>query len=152
LTQEISRKIFKLYGISQNPNTNDFILVLNYNKNLVKWISKNNKIDDFIQEIQLENKYSDNVFEWILYNQFDEIKETGKNGSITIYSAIWKDGPLYYNSKYSRKSNKIVTLKCLHNSQNTVEFVINKVKYNTILLTYFNLIFIFIYLIIYISG
>jgi hypothetical protein len=97
-------------------------------------MSGNNKIDDFIQKMQLETKNGNEVFEWIPYNQFDEIKETGKNGSITIYSAIWKDGILYYNSKYSRASNKLVTLKCLHNSQNTVKFVINEVKhiYNTL--------------------
>jgi hypothetical protein len=77
--------------------------------------------------MQLETKY---VFEWIPYNQFDEIKETGKNSSITIHSAIWKDGPLSKNylGKYARKSNKEVALKCLHNLQDTVEFVINEVK------------------------
>ena len=76
------------------------------------------------------NKYEDTVFEWISYNQFDEIKEIGKNGSITIYSAIWKDGPLYYNSQYSnytRDSNKKVTLKYLHNSQDSIDFLINEV-------------------------
>jgi hypothetical protein len=42
--------------------------------------------------------------------------ETGKNDSITVYSVIWKDGPLYYNhGKYSRESNKGVALKYLHN-------------------------------------
>jgi hypothetical protein len=70
------------------------------------------------------------VFEWIPYNQFDEIKETGKNDSITIYSAIWKDGPLYYYySRCIRESNKGVALKCLHNSQDMIEFVINEVNY-----------------------
>ena len=48
-------------------------------------------------------------------------------------SAIWKDGPLYWNGlyglneKYTRNSNKKVTLKCLNNSQNLIEFVINEV-------------------------
>jgi uncharacterized lipoprotein YddW (UPF0748 family) len=82
----------------------------------------------------------------------DEIKETGKNGSTTIYSAIWKDGPLYYNSRYSRESNKGVALKCLHNSQDTAKFVINEVKHiSTILLAFFNVIFLYIFF-IYISG
>jgi len=55
--------------------------------------------------------YSDIVFEWIPYNQFNEIEETGENNSITAYSAIWKDGPLYYNyqyEKYTRNSNQKV--------------------------------------------
>jgi hypothetical protein len=70
------------------------------------------------------------VFEWILYNQFDEIKEIGKNDSITTYSAIWKDGPLYYNnqnSNYIRDSNKQVALKYLHNSQDSIDYLINEV-------------------------
>jgi hypothetical protein len=56
------------------------------------------------------------IFEWIPYNQFDEIKETGKNNSITAYSAIWKDGPLdYIYNKYKRDPNKEVALKyCIY--------------------------------------
>jgi len=78
--------------------------------------------------MQDEDNYIE--FEWIPYNQFNEIEETGKNGSIMVYSAIWKDGPLYYNDQdkeYTRDSNKKVTLKCLHNSQNSTEILINEV-------------------------
>jgi hypothetical protein len=94
-------------------------------------ISENEKIDEFIQEKQLKIKgHNEVVFEWIPYNQFNEIKEKGKNDLITVYSAIWKDGPLYYNNydnEYTRDSNKEVALKCLHNSTNPIEFVINEV-------------------------
>ena len=113
-------EIFKIYGISQNPDTNDYTLVLN-------WTSGNEMIDDFIQEKQLKINEHD-ALEWIPYNQFNEIKETYKNGSITVYSAIWRDGPLLHWSKwYKRDSNKEVSLKCLHNSQNSIEFLINEV-------------------------
>jgi hypothetical protein len=95
------------------------------------WTSKNEKIVEFIQENQLKIKdHNDIVIEWIPYNQFNEIKETGRNDLITVYSAIWNDGPLYYNDdcdKYIRHSNKEVALKCLHNSTNSIEFVINEV-------------------------
>jgi hypothetical protein len=111
-----------LYGISLNPDTNDYILVQKY----PTWISGNEKIDDFIQKRQLI--IEDYLFEWIPYSQFNKIKEMGKNGPITIYSAIWKDGPLLYGyGEYIRDSNKEVSLKCLHYSQNSVEFVINEV-------------------------
>ncbi|UZO16951.1 uncharacterized protein OCT59_008317 [Rhizophagus irregularis] len=116
-----------LYGISQNPDTEDFILVLS---NYI-WISKNEKIDDFIQEWQLKIDDYDGivVLEWIPYNQFNEVKETGKNELITVYSAIWKDGPLHYQyGEYTRNSNKEVTLKCLHNSQESIECLINEAK------------------------
>jgi hypothetical protein len=107
------------------------------------WTSGNEKIDKFIQEKQLKIKdHNDVVFEWIPYNQFSKIKETSRNDLITLYSAIWKDGPLYKknnsnanyllnyydnNNEYTRNSNKEVTLKCLHNSTNPIEFVINEV-------------------------
>ena len=63
----------------------------------------------------------DIVFEWIPYSQFDNIEKINKGDYATIYSAIWKDGPLVYdyrNMKYKRNSNRKVTLKCLHDSQN----------------------------------
>ena len=116
-----------MYGISQNPDTGDYILVQN---NYI-WASGNKKIDDFIQERQLKiEDYDDIVLEWIPYNQFNEIKETGKNGLITVFSAIWKDGLLqkeYKSSDYTRNSNKKVALKCLHNSQESIDSLINEV-------------------------
>jgi hypothetical protein len=108
-----------LYGISQIPNTNDYILIFN-------WTSGSENIDDFIQERQMES--NDVIFEWIPYSQLNQIKETGKNDLITLYSAVW-DGPLQYKecNNHIRDSNKEVALKYLHNSQNHIEFVINEV-------------------------
>jgi hypothetical protein len=71
------------------------------------------------------------IFEWIPYYQFDKINELNKNDFMTVYSAIWKDGPLYKKNRldnyYTRDSNKEVALKCLYNSQDSIELVINKV-------------------------
>ncbi|GES83220.1 kinase-like domain-containing protein [Rhizophagus clarus] len=116
----IYSKILDIYGISQNPATNDFILVINS----ITWTSGNKKIDDLVQDIQLNNKYDGIVFEWISYDRFDKIKEKCNYGTITEYSAIWKDGPLYYK----RDPNQEVVLKCLHDSQNFIDFLIKKVK------------------------
>ncbi|GBB83206.1 hypothetical protein RclHR1_00100010 [Rhizophagus clarus] len=119
-----------LYGISQNPNTKDYILVFQYyetiikNKHIIKiltnWTSGNEKIDDLIKEMQSKiNKANDIIFEWIPYKQFDIIKKIGVGGFSKVYSAIWKDGLLYYDgNKYVRKQEKKVALKCLNNSQN----------------------------------
>ena len=96
--------------------------------------SGNEKIDIFIQEMQLKIEYSsDIVFEWIPYNQFNDIKKIGKGGFATVYSAIWKDGPLKYDKdskEYTRNSyyaNQKVALKCLHNSQNITNEFLNEV-------------------------
>ncbi|EXX62733.1 Cmk2p [Rhizophagus irregularis DAOM 197198w] len=71
------------------------------------------------------------VFEWIPYNQFNYIKEISKGGFATVYSAIWKDGPLKYDiykKTYTRVSNKKIALKCLNNSQNLTDKFLNEVK------------------------
>src|SRR2546429_142836 len=97
------------------------------------WTSGNEIIDDFIREMQLKFDYHDyhsSLFEWIPYNQFNGIKEIGKNGCSTVCSAIWKDGPLCYNennyaynNKWMRNSNKKVALKWLYKLQNINEFL-----------------------------
>jgi hypothetical protein len=88
-------------------------------------------IDEFIQKMQL--KIGDTLFEWIPYYQLSEIKETDKNGSIIVYSAIWKNGPIYKKNKwsenYTRDSNKEVILKRLHNLKDSIESVINEVQH-----------------------
>ena len=93
--------------------------------------SGNKKIDNLIQEMQFKiNNKNDMIFEWIPYNQFNYIKEIGNGGFATVYSAVWKDGPLYYdnyNKEYLRRLNKKVALKCLHNSQNITNEFLNEV-------------------------
>ena len=69
-------------------------------ENFINWTSKNEKIDNFIQEMQLKiDYYKDIVIEWIPYNQFNNIKEIVKYDLATVSSAQWKDGPLYWNSQ-----------------------------------------------------
>ena len=73
--------------------------------------------------------HNDIVFEWIPYNQFNNIKQINKGDFSTIHSATWKDGPLQYNKKeYIRKSSdKEVVLKCLYNSQNITDEFLDEV-------------------------
>src|ERR1051325_2193553 len=91
-------------------------------KNVTKWASGNKKIDALVQEMQLKiNSPYIVVFEWIPYNQLDNVEEISKGDIATVCSAIWKDGPLYYNFNddgYTRESDKKVVLKCVHDSQN----------------------------------
>ena len=106
----------------------------NLKGNFTNWTSGNEKIDELIQKMQLKiDGQQDTVFEWIPYNQFSDIKEIGRGGFATVYSAIWKDGPLKFdedNKEYTRKSysaNQKVALKCLHNSQNITNEFLNEV-------------------------
>ncbi|CAB5352357.1 unnamed protein product [Rhizophagus irregularis] len=114
----------KIYGISQSSNTKDYVMVIldgfycekcgkkykderykwckpcqinDLNNNFADWSSGNEKIDNLIQEMRSKiNSPWDNIFEWIPYNQFKDIKEIDKEGFASIYKAIWKDGPLKY--------------------------------------------------------
>ena len=113
----------KIYGISQNPDTKNYIII----QDILYCSSGNKQIDKFIQEMQLKrSSHGDIVFEWIPYNLLYDIKEISKGGFATFYSAIRKGGSLQCNEKkYTRKPDKKeVVLKCLYNSQNiTNEFL-----------------------------
>src|SRR6266496_6025418 len=153
-------KIDNMYGLSQNPDTKDYIMVFdddyycekcgeeytnmesrwckpcqidNLKKNFTNWTSENEKVDNFIQEMQLKINYNeDTIVEWIPYNQFDIIKKIGKDGFTTIYSAIWKNGQLNYDEykkSYKRNlknQNQEVSLKC-YNSQTITDEFFNEV-------------------------
>ncbi|CAB5375456.1 unnamed protein product [Rhizophagus irregularis] len=99
--------------------------------NFMNWTSENKEIDNFIQEMQLKISYNNITLEWLPYNQFYDIKEICKGWFSTVYSAIWKDGPLYYNlkeKKYIRESDKVVTLKCFNYSQTMIDDFLNEAK------------------------
>ena len=113
----------KIYGISQSPDTKDYILVFHNEyckkcdekyENKTKWcmscqISKNEKVDDFIKEAACNKIF----IELIPYDQFNNIKEIDKGSFATVYSATLE--------------NKIVALKCLHDSQNVTNELLNEV-------------------------
>jgi hypothetical protein len=99
----------------------------NLKKILSNWTSENETIDEFIQKMQSEiTSCNEIVFEWIPYDQFNNIKNIGK-----VESAIWKDGPLDFNfgeKEYTRSQpNKEVNLKCLIDSQNNINDFLNEV-------------------------
>ncbi|UZO04913.1 uncharacterized protein OCT59_025275 [Rhizophagus irregularis] len=144
----------KIYGISQNKS--DYILVfegkyceycelpttysecepcqMNYiKKNFTYCIDKNKKIGNLIREMHLKNDYSGIVFEWIPYDQFNNIKEMDEcDFTSKIYSAVWKNGPSYYigKNKYVRNlnQNKSITLKNLCDPQNNIDEILNEIK------------------------
>ncbi|EXX55142.1 Rad53p [Rhizophagus irregularis DAOM 197198w] len=107
--------------------------------NFSNWTSGNEEVDDFIREMQSKiNNKDDVVFEWVPYDQFRKFKEIGKGGFATVYSAIWKDGPLYcdgkkndpkyFDGKWIRLAHENVALKCLDNCNNITKEFLNEVK------------------------
>jgi hypothetical protein len=157
-SHDSTNSILKIYGISQNPEKKNYIIMvlsdcyckkcgnqytdieykwckpcqINYLKNnFANWTSGNKKIDELIQEMQLKvNKYNDIIVEWIPYDQFNDISKIGKGGFSIVYSALWKNGPLQYdtnNEELKKKYSIEVALKCLFNSQNISNGFLNEV-------------------------
>ena len=110
----------------------------NFKKNFTNWTSGNKTIDDFIQKVQLEiDSVLESVLEWIPYNQLEDVKIISKDNSVATYSAIWVDGPLYYDKEkeaYIRNQNEKVSLKCLHNSLDMISKLLCEVFKNIIYL------------------
>ncbi|GBC01412.1 hypothetical protein RclHR1_41820001 [Rhizophagus clarus] len=155
IINKILHKVKQIYGISRNPDTNDYVIVfqdfycrncgnqytdiydewcepcqINYLKqDFANWTSGDEIIDEFIQEmlLKIESCY-DIIVEWIPYDQFINIKEI--SNSSTQYTAMWVNGPLRYEKKkqeYERLSNVKVALKCLGNLQTITNEFLNKV-------------------------
>jgi hypothetical protein len=82
---------------------------------VLNWLSGNEKIDDFFQKMHLNIKDHKNTkFELISYDEFSKINKIGKGGFSTAYSATWR---------YS----ETVALKCLDNSENHINELLNEV-------------------------
>ena len=58
---------------------------ISYLKKIFINCSGNEKIDNFIQKVQLKiDKYNDIVFEWIPYNQFNDINNIKKANLVPL--------------------------------------------------------------------
>src|SRR5436190_1737583 len=93
-------------------------------KNTDKWWCKPCQINYFMKDFA---------------NWTSEDKEIDDLGDlVTMYSATWKDGPLYYEINddekrgWMRKSNERVNLKCLHNIKNNTDEFLKEVCVNCI--------------------
>ncbi|GES87491.1 kinase-like domain-containing protein [Rhizophagus clarus] len=112
-------KYYKVYGITQNPETKNYIMNLN------NWTSGNKVIDKFIQSIQLStHKNTTNVLEWIPYDRFYNISYIEKDE----FRANWIDGYIdnwdINNKNWKRKDqNTLVIMKYLKNFSNVIEFI-----------------------------
>jgi hypothetical protein len=101
-------------------------------ENFCTW-SGDKAIDDFIKEKQQNVTHPSEFFEWISYDQFENIKKLGKGEDFTIYSAIWKNGYLYEyneeNQEFIRHKNMEIVLRCLDNLKDINEDLFRKVQY-----------------------
>ncbi|GBC11175.1 kinase-like domain-containing protein [Rhizophagus irregularis DAOM 181602=DAOM 197198] len=154
ITTEIENEVYKPYGITQDPETKNYIMVLNNNKckkcnricnlihfqhKFIDWTSGNNDIDKFIQDSQLSvhnNIEVSHALEWIPYDRLYDIKYIAKGGFGKVYRANWIDGNLINwdneNQNWIRYNrNMFVALKSLDNSKNVpLEFMNEIMSHN----------------------
>src|SRR3989440_11201372 len=91
------------------------------------WTSGNSEIDNFIKDTiyNAKNYLYNNIYypiflEWVPFDKFEDIKESGEGGFAKVYSATWIDGKTKYKINW-KKAEPIpikVALKRLYGSQN----------------------------------
>ena len=141
--------IAQIYGITQDSETKNYIMVLNdicnkcnnicnsiyFQRNFENWTSDNNDIDKFIQDTQLSaHDNASKALEWIPYNRFCNIKCIAGDEFDKVHRANWIDGCIKYWNSWGNKNqnwrrenqNMFVILKSLDNSKITPG-LINKV-------------------------
>ncbi|POG81067.1 kinase-like domain-containing protein [Rhizophagus irregularis DAOM 181602=DAOM 197198] len=102
-----------------------------FKENFCRWTSGNSKIDEFIRHTQLNASENMDYLECIEFDQFDLVENINKQGAfISIYSAIWMEGPRWSVDEeaevWNRKGPIKVALKRLDNSQNMSQEFINQ--------------------------
>ncbi|GET53926.1 kinase-like domain-containing protein [Rhizophagus irregularis DAOM 181602=DAOM 197198] len=108
--------------------------VKRFQKDFSKWTSKNESIDKFIQEAQLNAKNSYEILEWIPYNELSSINYHDKGGFSEIHKAIWSDGPIfswnYDKQQWNRQTDHEVILKVLNDSSSLNNKFLDEWKYH----------------------
>ncbi|UZO14440.1 uncharacterized protein OCT59_005897 [Rhizophagus irregularis] len=121
-----------LCGVSQNPDTKEYIIVHqdgSYCKDCAGAFT--NISDKWCKPCQI-SVLKKNFANWTSGNEkIDEIIQEGKDDFAELYSAIWKDGTLYYNSGkvglIKIPDNKVM-LKRFYNSRDITNEFFNEVK------------------------
>ncbi|PKY23749.1 hypothetical protein RhiirB3_438053, partial [Rhizophagus irregularis] len=149
---EFTNEVNIPFGITQDPKTDNYMIVLNYKCKKCSsicntihfqykfidwtsdWTSGNNDIDKLIQDTQLSShKDLKEVLEWIPYDSFYNIKYIAEDEFGKVYRANWIDGNISdWDNKYQNWKregcNMFVNLKSLNNSKNIPIKFTNKIK------------------------
>ncbi len=134
----------KCYGITQDPITKDFIIIMdNYLlDNLIDRLlyrSGNNVVDDFI----INNNIKGDIMEFVPYDQFKDIEFIFK---VKACKATWIDGNIQsWNKKvidFKRNGPMQVVLKRLNDSENITSKELNEVHtvHINLIIIYLNII------------
>ncbi|GBB97619.1 hypothetical protein RclHR1_30140001 [Rhizophagus clarus] len=108
-----------------------------FKQDFSNWTSKNEYIDKFIQDAQLDAKNSYEVLEWIPYNKLSNINYYDEGGFGQIHKAIWLDGPIdswnFNKQQWNRwnfQAGYEVILKTLNDSSRLDNEFLDEWKYH----------------------
>ena len=94
-----------------------------FRDNFAHWTSGDSKIDELIQNSQLNADYRLQLIEWIEYTNLENIEFVAHGGFGDVYKAVWKDGPIdtkkaQHGNKFElqRNSNEEVAVKKFRNA------------------------------------
>ncbi len=126
--KKIQFKLNGCYGITQNPSTKDFMIIMAFDQ--LFYTSGNNAVDDFIRYTkQINNNPIGDIMEFVPYDQFKDIKFI----AVEYYDATWIEGNIksWNNEKinFKRKGPIQVVLKRINNSDNITSKELNEVPY-----------------------
>ncbi len=137
----------KCYGITQDPTTKDFIIIMdNYLLDDLKryvidhllYKSRYKLVDDyFIRNVQVDSNLKSNVInvmEFVPYDKFIYIESESKFSKVySAYRATWIDGNIQgwcnWKLNFRRRGLMQVVLKKLNNSENITFKELNEVSY-----------------------
>ena len=107
-----------------------------FRDNFAHWASGDSRIDELIQNSQLNADYGSELIEWIEYTNLENIEFVAHGGFGSVYKAVWKDGPINIyvqktqnDNKFElrRNSNKKVAVKKFRNATQVSSEFLNEV-------------------------
>ncbi|RIB11711.1 kinase-like domain-containing protein [Gigaspora rosea] len=105
-----------------------------------RWTIGDKDIDVCVKAFQLRADTYENAIEWIPFNRLSDVKEIGKGGFGSVYSATWLDGiRKVYGNVRAREPSSIVALKTLASSKENNDFLKEFKSLMTCKLNYYKL-------------
>ncbi|EXX73378.1 Cdc15p [Rhizophagus irregularis DAOM 197198w] len=98
-------------------------------------IHGDSKLDELIQNFQLNAPFSSQLIEWIEYSNLENIELIANGGFGSVYKAIWKDGPIIdwdpwdmNKHKWQRIGETIVAVKKFRNATQINSEFLNEIN------------------------
>ncbi|GBC00221.1 hypothetical protein RclHR1_03790014 [Rhizophagus clarus] len=101
-------------------------------RQISEWTSWRLGLDNLIIQTQITASNVHSFFEWIPFENFDQVKYLAKGGYSIVYKAIWRQGPITYwdttTNNWERFGGHEVVLKVIKGSQKNLDEFLNELS------------------------